>query len=181
MPKGLGAASACAIGCCVATLPHRSERAFYYTANLLAKHQNHDRCTQPQNLDILTEKAKGPKQPVMSSLPMCCISGDHSTPSTWSVFIATFFSLLQFKVTPTSESHAAKSFTMSRKTLKSRVGGYLIAIIGDEDTATGFLLAGVGENHITNGSNYFVVDPSTSIYHRVSSTTHAFFQSLFIS
>lgn len=51
---------------------------------------------------------------------------------------------------------------MSRKTLKSREGGYLISIIGDEDTATGFLLAGVGENQANSGSNYFVVDPSTS-------------------
>lgn len=48
---------------------------------------------------------------------------------------------------------------MSR--VKSRPDGYLIAIIGDEDTATGFLLAGVGDKEGTNGSNYFVVDPST--------------------
>lgn len=47
---------------------------------------------------------------------------------------------------------------MARKQLRSREGGYLIAVIGDEDTATGFLLAGIGQND-TNGSNYFVVDP----------------------
>lgn len=45
--------------------------------------------------------------------------------------------------------------------IKTRSGGYLIAIIGDEDTATGFLLAGVGEKEATSGSNYFVVDDST--------------------
>lgn len=38
----------------------------------------------------------------------------------------------------------------------------MIAIIGDEDTATGFLLAGVGDNQPTRGPNFFVVDPSTS-------------------
>lgn len=51
----------------------------------------------------------------------------------------------------------------ARRILKSREGGYLIAIIGDEDTATGFLLAGVGDNQPSHGSNYFVVDPSTSL------------------
>lgn len=47
---------------------------------------------------------------------------------------------------------------MPKKVIKSREGGYLIAVIGDEDTATGFLLAGVGQN-ASSGSNYFVVDP----------------------
>lgn len=48
----------------------------------------------------------------------------------------------------------------SKRVIRSREGGYLIAIIGDEDTATGFLLAGVGDNQPTHGPNYFVVDPS---------------------
>lgn len=48
----------------------------------------------------------------------------------------------------------------SKRVIKSRDGGYLIAIIGDEDTATGFLLAGVGDNQPSLGPNYFVVDPS---------------------
>jgi vacuolar-type H+-ATPase subunit F/Vma7 len=47
--------------------------------------------------------------------------------------------------------------------VKSRPGGSLIAVIGDEDTATGFLLAGVGENDASAGPNYFVVDSSTSL------------------
>lgn len=34
----------------------------------------------------------------------------------------------------------------------------LIAVIGDEDTVTGFLLAGVGHRD-KKGSNFFVVDP----------------------
>jgi ATP synthase (F/14-kDa) subunit len=45
--------------------------------------------------------------------------------------------------------------------VRSRPGGSLVAVIGDEDTATGFLLAGVGENNATLGPNYFVVDSST--------------------
>lgn len=48
----------------------------------------------------------------------------------------------------------------SKRVIKSRDGGYLIAVIGDEDTATGFLLAGVGDNQPSLGPNYFVVDPS---------------------
>ncbi|PXF47355.1 V-type proton ATPase subunit F [Gracilariopsis chorda] len=46
-----------------------------------------------------------------------------------------------------------------RRQLKSREGGFLIAVIGDEDTTTGFLLAGVGDNQPSHGSNFFVVDP----------------------
>jgi vacuolar-type H+-ATPase subunit F/Vma7 len=38
---------------------------------------------------------------------------------------------------------------------------YLIAVIGDEDTITGFLLAGIGQNDGVHDPNYFVVDPST--------------------
>eukprot|EP00796_Vickermania_ingenoplastis_P012195 gene12195-8393_t len=44
----------------------------------------------------------------------------------------------------------------------------IIGIIGDEDTVTGFLLAGVGDNtnHKENGNespNYYVITPSTPI------------------
>lgn len=51
---------------------------------------------------------------------------------------------------------------MASRRLKSRPGGFLVAVIGDEDTATGFLLAGVGENDPGKGGNYFVVDPKTT-------------------
>lgn len=54
-----------------------------------------------------------------------------------------------------------------KRSIRSREGGYLIAIIGDEDTATGFLLAGVGDNQPSSGPNYFVVDPSTLYKHRL--------------
>ncbi|KAK8809650.1 hypothetical protein WA158_000593 [Blastocystis sp. Blastoise] len=37
----------------------------------------------------------------------------------------------------------------------------LIAVIGDEDTVTGFLLAGAGDNTGREGSNYFVADKNT--------------------
>lgn len=36
--------------------------------------------------------------------------------------------------------------------------GKLIAVIGDEDTVTGFLLAGVGHRN-TEGQNFLVVKP----------------------
>ncbi len=37
--------------------------------------------------------------------------------------------------------------------------GKLICVIGDEDTVTGFLLAGVGQRD-RNGANFLVVDAS---------------------
>ncbi|KAG6545411.1 hypothetical protein Mapa_013011 [Marchantia paleacea] len=39
----------------------------------------------------------------------------------------------------------------------------LIAIIGDEDTVTGFLLAGVGNVDLRRKTNYLVVDSKTTI------------------
>ncbi len=39
-------------------------------------------------------------------------------------------------------------------------GSKLIAVIGDEDTVTGFILAGVG-HRTPEGSNFLVVKPST--------------------
>jgi V-type H+-transporting ATPase subunit F len=45
-------------------------------------------------------------------------------------------------------------------TPKSRV---LISVIGDEDTVTGFLLAGVGQIDSSQRPNYLVVDSKTSL------------------
>ncbi|KAK8818086.1 V-type proton ATPase subunit F [Blastocystis sp. ATCC 50177/Nand II] len=39
----------------------------------------------------------------------------------------------------------------------------LIAVIGDEDTVTGMLLAGIGEHSAKKGANYFVVDKDTKV------------------
>ncbi|GMH33175.1 hypothetical protein BSKO_01009 [Bryopsis sp. KO-2023] len=40
--------------------------------------------------------------------------------------------------------------------------GALIAVIGDEDTVTGFLLAGVGQLDVRRRGNYLVVDSKTT-------------------
>jgi len=40
--------------------------------------------------------------------------------------------------------------------------GKLVAVIGDEDTVTGFLLAGVGHRD-SSGSNFLIVDKNTSV------------------
>ncbi|XP_065883031.1 V-type proton ATPase subunit F-like [Dysidea avara] len=40
--------------------------------------------------------------------------------------------------------------------------GKLIAIIGDEDTCTGFLLGGIGELDIKKRPNFLIVDKDTS-------------------
>ncbi|KAI5082855.1 hypothetical protein GOP47_0002598 [Adiantum capillus-veneris] len=39
----------------------------------------------------------------------------------------------------------------------------LLAIIGDEDTVTGFLLAGVGNVDLRRKTNYLIVDDKTSV------------------
>ncbi|KAL3835842.1 hypothetical protein ACJMK2_021304 [Sinanodonta woodiana] len=41
--------------------------------------------------------------------------------------------------------------------------GRLIAVIGDEDTCTGFLLGGIGEINKKRESNFLVVDKNTSV------------------
>eukprot|EP00475_Leptophrys_vorax_P031676 TRINITY_DN4807_c0_g2_i2.p1 TRINITY_DN4807_c0_g2~~TRINITY_DN4807_c0_g2_i2.p1 ORF type:complete len:128 (-),score=42.75 TRINITY_DN4807_c0_g2_i2:63-446(-) len=40
--------------------------------------------------------------------------------------------------------------------------GLLIAIIGDADTVTGFLLAGIGQRGAKGNNNFFVVDGETT-------------------
>ncbi|CBK23870.2 uncharacterized protein [Blastocystis hominis] len=39
----------------------------------------------------------------------------------------------------------------------------LIAVIGDEDTVTGLLLAGIGDKSEKNGTNYMIVDKDTKV------------------
>ena len=39
----------------------------------------------------------------------------------------------------------------------------IVGVIGDEDTVTGFLLAGVGDKANKNGANYFVVGKTTPL------------------
>jgi len=41
--------------------------------------------------------------------------------------------------------------------------GKLLAVIGDEDTCTGFLLGGIGELDKNRRPNFFVVDKNTSV------------------
>ncbi|XP_064644291.1 V-type proton ATPase subunit F-like [Lineus longissimus] len=41
--------------------------------------------------------------------------------------------------------------------------GRLIAVIGDEDTCTGFLLGGIGEMNKSRQPNFLVVDKNTSV------------------
>jgi len=41
--------------------------------------------------------------------------------------------------------------------------GKLIAVIGDEDTCTGFLLGGVGELNKNRKPNFLVVEKDTSV------------------
>ena len=45
--------------------------------------------------------------------------------------------------------------------LRKAEGNKLISIIGDEDTVTGFLLAGIGERNAKGETNYLIVDEST--------------------
>jgi V-type H+-transporting ATPase subunit F len=43
------------------------------------------------------------------------------------------------------------------------IEGALVAVIADEDTITGFLLAGVGDIDIRKKSNFLVVDSKTTV------------------
>lgn len=54
---------------------------------------------------------------------------------------------------------------VSRYLLKRSMAGRgkLIAVIGDEDTCTGFLLGGVGELNKNRKPNFLVVEKDTSI------------------
>ena len=40
-------------------------------------------------------------------------------------------------------------------------GSSLVAVIGDEDTVTGFLLAGIGERNVKGEVNFLIVDSKT--------------------
>lgn len=42
----------------------------------------------------------------------------------------------------------------------------LISVIGDEDTVTGFLLAGIGERNTKGETNFLVVDDSKSFSYK---------------
>ncbi|KAK9508583.1 hypothetical protein O3M35_006112 [Rhynocoris fuscipes] len=42
-------------------------------------------------------------------------------------------------------------------------GGNLIAVIGDEDTCVGFVIAGIGEIDKKKEANFFVVDKNTPV------------------
>jgi len=48
-----------------------------------------------------------------------------------------------------------------------RQGG-LLAVIGDEDTVTGFLLAGIGNRDKQNQVNYLVVDPEKTKHEEIA-------------
>jgi len=50
----------------------------------------------------------------------------------------------------------------------SRTGPGLIAVIGDEDTVTGFLLAGIGNRDRQNQVNYLVVDPEKTKHEEIA-------------
>lgn len=49
-----------------------------------------------------------------------------------------------------------------RLRFKSREDGSLLAVIGDEDTVTGLLLAGVGNVSPNKQTNFFIVDSKTT-------------------
>jgi len=52
--------------------------------------------------------------------------------------------------------------------------GALMAIIGDEETVTGMLLAGVGDKDGRNRSNFFVVDPSKTTPAQLEEMFHTY-------
>eukprot|EP00696_Hemimastix_kukwesjijk_P014055 gnl/Hemi2/27967_TR9234_c0_g1_i2.p2 gnl/Hemi2/27967_TR9234_c0_g1~~gnl/Hemi2/27967_TR9234_c0_g1_i2.p2 ORF type:complete len:127 (-),score=58.01 gnl/Hemi2/27967_TR9234_c0_g1_i2:94-474(-) len=49
-----------------------------------------------------------------------------------------------------------------KKRLATLSSGGLVAIIGDEDTCTGFLLAGIGHTDVDRQKNFMIVDAHTN-------------------
>jgi len=56
----------------------------------------------------------------------------------------------------------------------SKGAGGLVAIIGDEDTVTGFLLAGIGHRDTQNRVNFLVVDPERTKHDEIVSSFKSF-------
>lgn len=52
--------------------------------------------------------------------------------------------------------------------------GSLIAVIGDEETVTGMLLAGVGDKEQSGRQNFFVVDPSKTTPAQLEEMFHTY-------
>jgi V-type H+-transporting ATPase subunit F len=52
---------------------------------------------------------------------------------------------------------------MARSALDSKLAHKLIAVIGDEDTCTGFLLGGIGEYNAKRHPNFLVVTKDTPL------------------
>ena len=60
----------------------------------------------------------------------------------------------------------------NKKTFKKSEGTSIVSIIGDEDTVTGFLLAGVGERSVKGETNFLIVtssNPFTNSSHHFQS------------
>lgn len=53
---------------------------------------------------------------------------------------------------------------MAKRLIKKSEGTNIIAVIGDEDTVTGFLLTGIGERSTKGETNFLIVDSSIIIY-----------------
>jgi len=53
-------------------------------------------------------------------------------------------------------------------TIEAVKQGGLMAVIGDEDTVTGFLLAGIGNRDRQNQLNYLVVDPEKTKHEEIA-------------
>src|ERR1700722_14036020 len=62
---------------------------------------------------------------------------------------------------------------MAGKTDTVKQGG-LVSIIGDEDTVTGFLLAGIGHRDDKNRVNFLVVDPERTKHEEIVSAFKTF-------
>lgn len=68
----------------------------------------------------------------------------------------------QLQEPPFSCSHFLSDHLMAMQ-LGRDIEGALVAVIADEDTITGFLLAGVGDIDIRKKSNFLVVDSKTTV------------------
>lgn len=109
-----------------------------------------------------------------SSLDFCnvpnstpaCQTPPASGAALWSHFVATLFNIQVASARATERGPtpwALHTFVMADGGVKSQEGA-LLAMIVDEDTATGMLLTGVGHVDLRRQSNFLVVDDSELMF-----------------
>jgi V-type H+-transporting ATPase subunit F len=88
-------------------------------------------------------------------------------------FVGFSFTTQMGKAVSFAPGRAARAPMPPKKVDGAKIGA-LIAVIGDEETVTGMLLAGVGDKERGGRSNFMVVDPSKTTPAQIQEAFHNF-------